>query len=269
MAFNHLKTMSSKVDARVRTELHNIKRKVPRTKIGDANNAVNDHTAPGINEAAKNHEATAADKADAVNTTIAVFAIIHSNNVTSAKSQRHVNSSGSEKGASHATLTQSKMEGLPQRGKAKREYTRRILKRRAPIVDSLDDGCPRKKVRHNEQGPWPPIEHNQANKEVDYAGVHVMSLSSHKSDKKSKRAARREARKAKWAMRRTAFKTKAKKVLDSAVTPGMIALVIIFSPVIVALSILGFVLDSVVMLIIHILDCLWAPVTLCIRWPFN
>lgn len=267
MAFTHLKAISAKVNAKVRAKLHKIKQKVLKTKAGDGNNTVNNNAALNINEAA-------------VNTTITDVAIIQSNSVTSAngesitikapttaKPQTPVIPCGSKNGASQAVLIQPKMEGLPQRRKPKRQHTRHMLKRRAPVVDNIDDGRPRKKVRHSKQGPL--VEHNQANEEGDDVGIHVTSPASQKSDKKAKRAARREARKAKWAMRRTAFKTTVKKILDAAVTPGMIALVTIFSPVIMTLGIVIFVLDSVIMLIFHLLDCLCAPVMFCIWWSFH
>ncbi|KAG8158219.1 hypothetical protein KVR01_011980 [Diaporthe batatas] len=142
-----------------------------------------------------------------------------------------------------------------------------MLKRRASITDEIDAGRPRKKVRYSEEGPL--VEHTQANVEGDDVGVAITSPASNKSAKKAKRAARREARKAKWATRRTAFKIKVKKILDAAVTPGMVALFTVFSPVIMAIGIVSFVLDAVVMFIIHVLGCLCAPVMICIWWPFD
>lgn len=87
---------------------------------------------------------------------------------------------------------------------------------------------------------------------------------SQKEKRKAERQARREARKTKWAARRTAFKTKAKKVLDAAMLQGTAVLVTVIAPALIAFSIVTFVLDAVVWVVIKVLDCKCAPVMLCL-----
>jgi hypothetical protein len=89
------------------------------------------------------------------------------------------------------------------------------------------------------------------------------SQTSQKLEKKAKREARREARKAKWAARRAAFKTKTIKIVDASIVPVAVALLTIFSPVIIAADIVFVVVKGVVLLIVTIVGLLCAPFLLC------
>lgn len=86
---------------------------------------------------------------------------------------------------------------------------------------------------------------------------------SQKHKRKTERQARREARKTKCAAGRTAFKTKAKKVLDATLLSAKAALVTVIAPALIACSIVTFVLQVVVWVVIKVLDCMCVPVMLC------
>ncbi|KAG8158349.1 hypothetical protein KVR01_012110 [Diaporthe batatas] len=83
-------------------------------------------------------------------------------------------------------------------------------------------------------------------------------------EKMAKRAGRRQARKAKWAARRTALKARSNKLVDAAFLPATIVSCILCSPLICVADITFTVIQGVVILIIRIVDVMCAPVLVCI-----
>lgn len=80
----------------------------------------------------------------------------------------------------------------------------------------------------------------------------------------SKKQACREARRAKWAARRTSFKCKAKKVGEAILLSAAVAGGLIFAPVILTVSILFAVVKFLIWLVVKILDLLCCgPVLVC------
>lgn len=85
-----------------------------------------------------------------------------------------------------------------------------------------------------------------------------------KQQKPAKEQARREARRARWATRRTAFKCKAKKVGEAILLSTAVAGGVIFAPVILAVSVLFAVVKFLIWLVVKILDLLCCgPVLVC------
>lgn len=85
-----------------------------------------------------------------------------------------------------------------------------------------------------------------------------------KQQKAANKQARREARKAKWAARRTTFKANAKKVGEALFLPAAVVGGIIFGPVILVVSFILTVVKMVVWLVMKILDLLCCgPVVVC------
>lgn len=87
-----------------------------------------------------------------------------------------------------------------------------------------------------------------------------------KQEKAAKRAAKKEARKAKWAARRTAFKTEAKKIGEALFLPVALVLGIVCAPAILVFNLVLCVVNSVFWLVAKIRDLLCAPFMLCWLW---
>lgn len=87
-----------------------------------------------------------------------------------------------------------------------------------------------------------------------------------KQEKVAKRAAKKEARKTKWATRRAAFKTKAKKIGEALFLPLALVLGIVCAPAILAFDLVLCVVKLVFLLVVKILDLLCAPFMLCWLW---
>ena len=77
-----------------------------------------------------------------------------------------------------------------------------------------------------------------------------------KQQKTAKKQARREARKAKWAARRTIFKGNAKKVSEALFLPAAVVGGIVLAPVILVVDVVLFVVKLVVWLVMKIVDLL-------------
>lgn len=93
---------------------------------------------------------------------------------------------------------------------------------------------------------------------------HTSCDKKNKHEKAAKRQARRDARKAKWATRLAAFKAKAKKVGEALFFPVALVVGIIFSPLILAMSVIVYILKGVAWLVVKILDLVCCgPVLLC------
>lgn len=84
-----------------------------------------------------------------------------------------------------------------------------------------------------------------------------------KKEKAEKRAARKEARKVKWAARRAAFKDKAHKVGEALFIPVAVVCGIVFGPLILAFDVCLCAFEAVVWLVVKIVDCLSAPFVAC------
>lgn len=84
-----------------------------------------------------------------------------------------------------------------------------------------------------------------------------------KQEKSEKRAARKEARKAKWAARRAAFKDKAHRVGEALFIPVAVVCGIVFGPLILAFDVCLCAFKAVVWLVVKIVDCLCAPFVAC------
>lgn len=84
--------------------------------------------------------------------------------------------------------------------------------------------------------------------------------------KAAKREAKKEARKAKWATRRAAFKTKAKKIGEALFLPTALVLGIVCAPAILVFNLVLCVVNSVFWLVAKILDLLCVPFMLCWLW---
>lgn len=84
-----------------------------------------------------------------------------------------------------------------------------------------------------------------------------------KKEKAEKRAARKEARKVKWATRRAAFKDKAHKVGEALFIPVAVVCGIVFGPLILAFDVCLCAFKAVVWLVVKIVDCLSAPFVAC------
>ncbi|KAJ0116726.1 hypothetical protein J7T55_009876 [Diaporthe amygdali] len=78
--------------------------------------------------------------------------------------------------------------------------------------------------------------------------------------------AKREARKAKWAARRTQFKQKANKTAKAIAKPLLIILGAIFGPVLLAIDLVIWLIALVVKLVLSILVLLFAPFYYCFTW---
>lgn len=85
-----------------------------------------------------------------------------------------------------------------------------------------------------------------------------------KQDKTAKRAARRQARKEKWATRRTEFKRAAKKIGKALFLPTAVVGGIVLAPVILVMDVVFLALNVVVGLVVRILDLIFCgPVLVC------
>ncbi|KAG6358215.1 hypothetical protein INS49_014099 [Diaporthe citri] len=84
-----------------------------------------------------------------------------------------------------------------------------------------------------------------------------------KQEKAAKRAARKQARKDKWAARRTNFKTKAKKLAEALFLPVAVVLGIVFAPLILVFDLFLCAVRSVVWLVVTAFELMCAPLLVC------
>lgn len=119
-------------------------------------------------------------------------------------------------------------------------------------------------AQNNKEGHHTTVEPEQSGVEGQEVSQPTSCTTMKKQDKAAKRAVRRQARKEKWTARCAAFKTKAKKVsnvllLSTAAVGG-----IILAPVILVVDIVFFVLNTVLELVIRILDLIFCgPILVC------
>lgn len=115
----------------------------------------------------------------------------------------------------------------------------------------------------NEEGQGNTSEPNHTGEEGEELASSISSQASKKQEKMARREARREARKAKWAARRAAFKTKAKKVGEAVFLPCAVVLGILFAPVIIVVDLVWCVVSVVIGLVVRIFDLMCAPFLVC------
>ncbi|KAL2276229.1 hypothetical protein FJTKL_01278 [Diaporthe vaccinii] len=118
-----------------------------------------------------------------------------------------------------------------------------------------------KTTNEGENGNTSGPNHND--EEGEELAPSTSSQTSLKQEKKSTRGARKEARKAEWASRHAAFKTKAKKLGEVVFLPCAVVVGIIFAPFIIVADMVLCVVNVAGWVVVKIFDLMCAPFLVC------
>lgn len=107
-------------------------------------------------------------------------------------------------------------------------------------------------------------EPNQSGEEGERPNLSTNSRECKKLQKLARRAGKREARKAKWAARRIAFRARAHRFGEVAFLPVAITAGIIFGPVLIAWDLAMCVVSVAGWIVVKIIDLICAPFVACV-----